>query len=94
MSGDPQDQAESVDEDQIGGEENAVNSDEIEVDFPPDRPQGIQFADSDVTDESLADRALREEPEVWERSGPARVDSDLAADEQLEQIIDISDTAV
>ncbi len=91
MSGDPQDHAETFDEDQIGGEENSVNSDEIEVEFPPDRPQGIQFADSDVTDESVADRALREEPEVWERSRPAPADSDLAADERLEQIIDTSD---
>ena len=65
MSDDPQDQAESVDEDLIGGEDNAVTSDEVEVDFPPDRPQGILFADADVTDESMADRVLQEEPEVW-----------------------------
>lgn len=64
MSGDPQDQAESFDEDAIGGDENAVTSDEVEAEFPPDRPQGIPFADADVTDESVADRALREEPEV------------------------------
>jgi hypothetical protein len=68
MSDDPQDQAESVDEDLIGGSENAVTSDEVEVDFPPDRPQGVLFADADVTDESLADRLLQEEPEVWEQA--------------------------
>jgi hypothetical protein len=90
MSDDPQDQAESVDEDLIGGEENAVTSDEVEADFPPDRPQGILFADADVTDESVADRALQEEPEVWERGEPADPDSDTAADERLEQIIDLS----
>ncbi|MCU1361573.1 MAG: hypothetical protein JWN99_2862 [Ilumatobacteraceae bacterium] len=91
MTGDPQDQAESIDEDQIGGAENAVTSDEAEAEFPPDRAQGILFADADITDESVEDRALQEEPEVWERADPAEVDSDLAADERLEQIIDLSD---
>lgn len=67
MSNDPQDQAESFDEDLIGGVENAVTSDEVETDFPPDRLHGVPFADADVTDESVADRALQEEPEVWER---------------------------
>jgi hypothetical protein len=90
MSNDPQDQAESVDEDLIGGAENAVTSDEVEAQFPPDEPQGILFADADVTDESVADRALQEEPEVWERAERAEVDPDAAADEQLEQIIDLS----
>ena len=68
MSGDPQDQAESFDEDLIGrGEENAVTSEDVEVDFPPDEPHGILFADADVTDESVADRLLQEEPDVWEQ---------------------------
>lgn len=70
MSDDPQDQAESVDEDLIGGEGNAVTSDEVEVDFPPDRPHGVLFADADVTDESMSDRVLQEEPEVWQQAQP------------------------
>ena len=70
MSDDPQDQAERVDEDIVGGEGAAVTSDEVEVDFPPDRPQGVLFADADVTDESVADRVLQEEPEVWQQAPP------------------------
>ncbi|MEO6123311.1 MAG: hypothetical protein ABIR32_06340, partial [Ilumatobacteraceae bacterium] len=37
------------------------------VDFPPDSPVGIPFADADVTDESFAERSLQEQPEVNER---------------------------
>ena len=65
MSNDEQDLAEAIDEDMIGSD--AVTSDQTAYDeFPPDRPHGIQFADADVTDESLADRTAQEEPEVWE----------------------------
>jgi hypothetical protein len=92
MSDDPQDQAEQLDEDLIGGAENAVVSDDVEADLVPDRPVGIPFADADVTDESLEDRLAQEEPEVWEQSEAAPVDSDLAADERLEQIIDTNDS--
>lgn len=63
MSDDSQDRAESLDEDMIGGD-SAVTSDQVEVDFPPERPHGIQFADADVTDESFAERSAQEEPEV------------------------------
>lgn len=63
MSDDSQDRAESFDEDMIGGD-SAVTSDQVEVDFPPERPHGIQFADADVTDESFAERSVQEEPEV------------------------------
>jgi hypothetical protein len=66
MSDDPQDDAESFDEDMIGGD-RAVTADQVEVDFPPERPHGIQFADADVTDESMEERLAQEEPEVWER---------------------------
>jgi hypothetical protein len=90
-SNDPQDQAESVDEDSVGGEGSAVTSDEVEVDFPPDRPHALPFADADVTDESVADRVLQEQPEVWEQAEPDDPDQDTAADERLEQIIDVTD---
>ena len=80
--------AESLDED-ITGIDDPVTTEEVEVDFPPDRPMGIPFADADVTDESFAERSLQEEPEVWERQ-VQRTDLSGAADEQLEQIIDTS----
>lgn len=63
MSDDSQDRAESFDEEMIGGE-SPVTSDQVEVDFPPETPHGIQFADADVTDESFADRTAQEQPEV------------------------------
>jgi hypothetical protein len=102
VSDDPQDTAEQFDEDLLGGDEladgNVVTSDEAVIEVPPDRPVGIPFADADVTDESVSDRADREEPEVWER--PLRYDTDLeesayvegdAADERLDTVIDLSD---
>ena len=64
MSNDSQDQAESFDEEMIGGD-RVVTSDQVEVDFPPERTHGIQFADADVTDESFAERTLQEQPEVF-----------------------------
>jgi len=82
--------AEQVDEDLVG-RSDAITSDEADLDgadFPPDRPLGVPFADADVTDESLAERHAREEPEVWE-AGPNRRAGSGAADEQLEQIIDL-----
>jgi hypothetical protein len=105
MIDDPQDAAEQFDEDLLGadrlGDGSAVTSDEAAVAVPPDRPLGIPFADADVTDESVSDRAAREEPEVWERpisgydqnSGDAYVDGD-AADERLDTVIDLSDADV
>ncbi|MEO6125592.1 MAG: hypothetical protein ABIR32_17980 [Ilumatobacteraceae bacterium] len=65
MSNDPQDWAEDTDDEMIGGDD-PVTSDEVKVDFPPDSPVGIPFADADVTDESFAERSLQEEPEVNE----------------------------
>jgi hypothetical protein len=64
MSNDPQDAAESLDDDAIGAD--AVTSDQVGFDFPPDRTHGVQFADADVTDESFAERSSQEEPEVSE----------------------------
>jgi len=66
MSNDPQDWAEDTDDEMIGGAD-AVTSDEVKVDFPPDSPVGLPFADADVTDESFAERSLQEQPEVSER---------------------------
>jgi hypothetical protein len=63
MSDDSQDRAESFDEDMIGGD-SAVTADQVEVDFPPERTHGVQFADADVTDESFAERSAQEQPEV------------------------------
>jgi hypothetical protein len=70
-----------------------VLSEDDHIDLPPDAPLGLPFADADVTDESLADRHAREEPEVWEREPVAPAfDAGIggeAADEQLEQVIEL-----
>jgi len=55
---DPQDHAESFDEDAIGSTERLL-SDEAEVEYPPEKLHGFPFADSDVTDESFAKRDER-----------------------------------
>jgi hypothetical protein len=91
--GDEQDVAESVDEEMVGVD--AVTSDEVGAfDDAPDRPVGLPFADADVTDESLAERAAREIPEVGDE--PLRlvepevlVDSDLL--EQVDQDGDLAE---
>jgi hypothetical protein len=101
MSDDPQDAAEQFDEDLLGGDTladgNVVTSDEATVGVPSDVPVGIPFADADVTDESVSDRADREEPEVWEMPIHG-YDDELerdpfldaeAADERLEQVIEL-----
>jgi hypothetical protein len=90
--GDEQDVAESVDEEMVGVD--AVTSDEVGAfDDAPDSPVGLPFADADVTDESLAERAAREIPDVADE--PLRllepevlVDSDL-----LEQVDEDGDLA-
>jgi hypothetical protein len=64
MANDPQDVAETLDDDTVGTD--AVTSDQVNVAFPPVRPHGVQFADADVTDESFAERSLQEEPELTE----------------------------
>ncbi len=85
MSGDEQDIAESFDHEMIGLEHEAT--DDTEVVFPPDHSVGIQFADADVTDESLADRVAQEEPEVWAvNSGDAK--RALRHDQFLESLED------
>jgi hypothetical protein len=62
---DEQDVAESVDEERRGTD--AVTSDERGSFGPaPDEPVGLPFADADVTDESLAERADRENPDFGE----------------------------
>ena len=62
---DPQDHAEGFDEDGIGSTGRLL-SDGTEVDFPPEMPHGVPFADSDVTDESFTERDEQHEPERWE----------------------------
>lgn len=92
---DEQDVSESVDEEMVGTD--AVTSDEIgSFGDAPDRPVGLPFADADVTDESLAERADREVPEeVDDPDQPLRlvepavlVDSDL-----LDELDDDGDLA-
>ena len=64
---DEQDRAEAVDEEEAFGAEQATEDMTQPIDPIPDRPLGLPFADADVTDESVADRAAREEPEVWDQ---------------------------
>jgi hypothetical protein len=80
---DPQDQAESFDEDAIGSSDPLL-SDEVEVDYPPDKPHGVPFADSDVTDESFAEREEQQEPEVWEPSASGAATSSFDPPEDAE----------
>jgi hypothetical protein len=61
---DPQDQAEELDDDVIGGDDSAVTSDPAEEDYPPDELRGVPFADADVTDESFAERTEQEQPDA------------------------------
>ncbi len=84
--GDEQDVAESIDEEMVGTD--AVTSDEVGAfDDAPERPVGLPFADADVTDESLADRAAREVPDVAAQpSGPE--DPDVVVDTDLTERID------
>jgi len=63
---DEQSTAEQFDE-EVTGSDEPVTADEVHLDYPPDHPSGVQFADSDITDESLEERVAQEEPEEWER---------------------------
>jgi len=86
---DEQSSAESVDEDVVGTD--AVTSDEQGAFYDaPDRPVGLPFADADVTDESLAERAAREVPEVEDDpSQPLRlVEPDVLVDSDLLEQVD------
>ena len=76
-SGDPQDHAEAFDEEEAFGAEQATADMTQPLDPIPDEPMGLPFADADVTDESISDRVLREEPEVWEQRPVAGEDGDL-----------------
>jgi hypothetical protein len=83
MSDDPQDRAEALDEDVVGRSDRIL-SDEDRPAYPPDELRGEPFADADVTDESLADRARQEQPEAWER--PIRRgddDVDVPTDDEI-----------
>ena len=86
---DEQDVAESVDEEMVGAD--PVTSDEVGAfEEAPDRPVGLPFADADVTDESLAERAARELPEVEEDPDvPMRlVEPDVLVDSDLMEEVD------
>jgi hypothetical protein len=74
---DEQDAAEAFDEEEAFGAEQATADMTQSLDPIPDRPMGIPFADADVTDESISDRAAREEPEVWEGSTSSGEDADV-----------------
>ncbi len=87
--GDEQDVAESVDEEMVGTD--AVTSDEVGAfDDAPDRPVGLPFADADVTDESFAERAAREVPELEDDPDhPLRlVEPDVLVDSDLLEQVD------
>jgi hypothetical protein len=89
MSDEPQDTAEAVDEEMVGSD--PLLSDEVRAPYPPDHYLGVRFADADVTDESVAERAAQEEPEDWEyatHEEPVGLSEGPGADEQLEQIIE------
>lgn len=60
---DDQDTAEGFDEEMVGTDR--ILSEDAVTDFPPERPRGLPFADADITDESVADRAAQENPDVW-----------------------------
>lgn len=60
---DDQDRAEELDEDVVIGDDEVWEGDE-EEEYPPDHLSGVPFADSDVTNESLADRLAQMEPEA------------------------------
>jgi hypothetical protein len=92
---DEQDMAESVDEEMVGTD--AVTSDEVgSFDDAPDEAVGLPFADADVTDESFAERAEREVPEVADDpDDPLRlVEPDVLVDSDLlDQVDDDGDIA-
>jgi hypothetical protein len=86
---DEQDVAESVDEEMTGAD--AVTSDEVGAfDDAPERPVGLPFADADVTDESVAERAARELPDFDEVVPPTAVleDPDVVIDSDLLERVD------
>jgi len=85
---DEQDVAESVDEEMLGAD--AVTSDEVGAfDDAPDRPVGLPFADADVTDESLAERAARELPDFDQLPAALTVDDpDVIVDSDLLERVD------
>jgi len=86
---DEQDRAESVDEEMVGTD--AVTSDERgSFDDAPDQPLGLPYADADVTDESLAERAARELPDFGEDpTQPLRlVEPEVLVDSDLVEQID------
>jgi hypothetical protein len=74
---DEQDLAEAFDEEEAFGAEQATSDMAGEADLIPEAPMGLPFADADVTDESVAERADREEPEVWEQPLSTAEDADL-----------------
>jgi hypothetical protein len=65
MSTDEQDQAEATDDEMID-DDNPANAHEA-IQFPPDQPHALPFADADVTDESFEERTNQLTPEVSPR---------------------------
>jgi hypothetical protein len=74
MSDDPQDIAESLDEDRVDDVDDRTGDEfgEALPDYPPDRPQGVNTvgvtAFEEDAGESFAERTEREEPEPSRRS--------------------------
>jgi hypothetical protein len=65
MSVDEQDEAEATDDEMIDGDDPASAHEAIQ--FPPDHPRALPFADADITDESFGERTDQLLPEVSER---------------------------
>jgi len=86
---DEQDVAEGLDEEMVGTDP-ATSDEEGAFGDAPDRPVGLPFADADVTDESLAERVARENPDFGEQGeGPAVADDSLViVDTDLVERID------
>ncbi len=83
MSDDPQDIAESLDEDRVDDVDDRTGDEfgEALPEYPPDRPQGVNTVGvtpvEEDAGESFAERTEREEPEPTQRSRPSDVARDV-----------------
>jgi hypothetical protein len=65
MTRDEQDDAETMDEEMVDGDDLTTDHDAVE--FVNERPRALPFADADITDESVSERIEQEVPDVTER---------------------------
>jgi hypothetical protein len=81
---DPQDRAEALDEDKLGGA------------FPPDVPQAVDDAPDDAVRESFEDRDARHRPEDDRRregGSPDLDDDPVTADEEVRELPEAAEEA-